>query len=281
MKTKICFCILIAAFITLPTAQANTSRELMRLQNEIKLLQQQFEEFNNSYNERLDALRSLIIQLNDQVAKSGSTLSSLGMALDNRTVDALNQDRSLLAEIRELSEKIDDASIGISVLAQQLNDFKLQSSMRTIDGPSALNLSPDTMFNQAMRDFILGDFDMAIEGFRAFVEMYPGGDQAARAWLHIGDSHASLQRLRDSVDAYTRVINDYPHTQVVPTALFKRANIEVALQEPSNAIADLRDIIERFPTSAEVELARVELQRLQSAAKPKPATKVPTAKPKR
>jgi TolA-binding protein len=201
------------------------------------------------------------------------------MTLNNQTDDARSQDGNLRTEIRELSEKIDDISIGVSVMAQVLNDYKLQATMRADAGGASL--PPDTMFNQAMRDFILGDFDMAIEGFRAFVEMYPGGDQAARAWLHIGDSHASLQRLRDSVDAYTRVINDYPHTQVVPTALFKRANIEVALQEPSNAIADLRDIIERFPTSAEVELARVELQRLQSAAKPKPATKVPTAKPKR
>ena len=277
MKTKICFCILIAAFTVIPPAvRANTQREVVRLQHEITLLQKQFQEFNTNHNERLDVLRSLIIQLNDEIARSNNTLSRITVALDSRTTDARNQDKSLQTEIRELSEKVDDVSIRISVLAQQINDYKLQTAMQA-DG-AASSLTPDNIFNQAMRDYMQGEFDMAIEGFRFYIETHPGGETAARAWLYIGESYHSQNKMKEAVEAFSRIINDYPQAPAVPTALYKRANTEIALQNRDNAIADFRDIIQRFPKASEADQARVELQRLQSA---KPATKTTTLTPSR
>ena len=277
MKTKICFCILIAAFAAISTARAGTKEELIRLQNEVRLLQSQFQEFNERYNERIDGLRSLVVQLNDEIARSNSTLSRLGTTLNNRTEDARGQESSLLSEIRALSEKIDDLAIGYSVLAQQFNEYKLQSTMRA--GASS-SLSAETMYNQAMRDYTQGDFDMAIEGFTAYVDTYPGGETAARALLYVGESYSSQNRLKEAVEAFTRLINGYPQTQVVPPALYKRARISVALREQDDAIADFRDILERFPNATESDLARVELQLLENSA-PKPKTPAKTTPPVR
>ena len=278
MKTKVCICILLAAFIALPAAQAGTKEELIRLQSEIATLQKQFLDFNENYSERLDGLRSLIIQLNDQIAKTNNNMSRLDTALNNRTQDARSQDKSLLEEFRSLHEKINDVATGVSVLAQQFNDYKLQASTRV--GPAS-SLSAETMYTQAMRDFTLGDFDMAIEGFKTYVDSYPGGETAAKALLNIGESYSFQNMLPQAVDAFTRVINDYPQATVVPTALYKRANIEIALQNIDNAIADFRDIIERFPTASEANLARSELRRLESAQKPKtvPKATTPARKP--
>ena len=277
MKTKICLCILIAAFAALPAAQAGTKEELIRLQNEIMALQKQFLEFNESYYERLDGLRSLIVQLNDQIAKSNNSISRLDTALNNRTETARGQETSLLAEVHALAEKINDLSTSVSVLAQQFNDFKLQSTMRS--GPSS-SLSADSMFNQAFTDYTQGDYDMAVEGFTAYIETYPGGETAARALLYIGDSNSSQDKLKEAVDAFTRLINGYPQSAVVPTALYKRANIEIALQDPDSAMADFRDILERFPTASEVDRARVQLQILETQKpKTKPKTTTPARKP--
>ena len=274
MRTRICFCIIIAAFIALSAAQAGTKEELIRLQNEVRILQDQFLEFNETYTARLDGLRSLVEQLNDEIARSNSALSRLGATLNNRTEDARGQESSLLSEIRALSEKIDDLSIGYSVLAQQFNDYKLQSTMRAA---SSSSLSADSMYNQAMRDYTQGDFDMAIEGFTAYVDTYPGGETAARALLYIGESYSSLNKLREAVESFTRLINGYPQTGVVPPALYKRARISVALREQDDAIADFRDILERFPNAPEADLAKVELQLLESSApKPKTAAKTTT-----
>lgn len=278
MKTRIYFCILIAACVAVSAAQAGTKEDLMRVQNDVRVLQQQFLDFSKGSNERLDGLYSLVTQLNDEIAKLNSTLSRMGATLNSQTNDARGQETSILAEIRKLSEKIDDAHTGISVLAQQFNEYKLQASMRPAGAGSSL--SAETMYTQAMRDFTLGDFDMAVDGFRAYVETYPAGETAAKALLNIGESYSFQNRLKEAVEAFTRVINEYPQTAVVPTALYKRANIEIALQEPENAVADFRDIVERFPTASEADLARAELRRLESAPKQKtvPKATVPPAR---
>jgi len=270
MKTRICVCILIAAFVALPAAQAGTKEELIRIQNEIRILQKQLSEFDEKYNERLDVLYSLVVQLNDQIAKSNSNLSRMDAALNSRTEDARSQDRSLLAEIRGLSQKIDDITVSISVLAQQFNDYKLQTAMRT-EGAGA-GLSAESMYNQAFRDYMLGDFEIAIDGFTATVETYPGGETAAKSLLGIGESYVGLNRLKDAAAAFTRVINEFPQAAVVPTALYKRAMVSIGLQERDNAIADFKDIIQRFPTAAEADQARGELRVLENAQKPKPKT---------
>ena len=79
MKTKICFYILLAAFGAVSTVQAGTKEELIRLQNEVKIIQRQFQEFSESYNEHLGAVHSLVIQLNDEIARTNSTLSRMGV----------------------------------------------------------------------------------------------------------------------------------------------------------------------------------------------------------
>ena len=264
---------MIAAFIALPPVQAGTKEELIRLQSEIMTLQKQFLEFRENQNESLAALRSLVVQLNDEIARTNSTLSRLGVSLDSRTADARSQDNSLLAEIHALSDKLEDTSIVISVLAQQFSDYKLQATMR----PSAASsLSADSMYTQAMRDFTLGDFDMAIEGFKAYVDAYPAGEIAAKALLNTGEAYSYQNMLPQAVGAFTRVINDYPQAVVVPTALYKRANVAIAMQERDDAIADFRDIVERFPTSSEADLARSELKQLENASKSKSGAKTTT-----
>jgi len=273
MKIKICFFVLITAIAAIPSARAGTKEELIRLQNEIRAIQADVSESNMKTSERLDVIYSLLTQLNDEIARSNSALTRLGATFNNRTEDARGQEMSLLSEIRDLTQKIDDLSIGYSVLAQQFNDYRAQSTMRAGVGSS---LSAETMFNQAMRDYTQGDFEMAVEGFTAYVDTYPGGETAARALLYTGESYSGLNRLREAVDAYTRLVNGYPQTAVIPPALYKRAKIELALQEREDAIADFRDVVERFPNAPEADLARVELQLLESAPKPKTAPKAQT-----
>ena len=275
MKTRICLCILIVAFVAIPSAQAGWKEEVVRLQSEIRAIQADASESNEKIKERLEGIYSLLTQLNDEFARSNSTLSRLGSALNNRTEDARGQEMSVLSEIRELSQKIDDLSIGYSVLAQQFNDYRLQSTMRA---GAASSLSAETMYNQAFRDYTQGDFEMAIEGFSAYVDTYPGGETAARALLYIGESYSDpeINKLREAVEAFTRLVNGYPQSTVIPAAIYKRARIELALQEQDNAIADLRDIIERFPNAPEADRARVEIQLLESAPKPKPTPKAQT-----
>jgi tol-pal system protein YbgF len=266
MKPKIYFCLLIAFAPGLSPAFAGTKEELMRLQSDVLALQNQMREFEKTLNERTDGLKSLVEQLNDQVAKSNLILGTISKTMENQASGARSTDQSLLQEIRALSAKIDDANTRISAMAQQLADLKVQA--KPIQGGGT---SEDSIYNQAFADLVQGNFDLAIQGFTAYLSSFPGGEKAASAQYNIGEAYYSQNKLPQAIAAFTRVINDYPGMDKTPTALFRRAKAELAMQETKNAIADFREVVEKYPQATEAGLAKDELQKLGvSATKPAP-----------
>ncbi len=269
MKRNIPFCLLAALLAVCPLAEAGTKEELVRLQSDVLALQNQIREFDKGYAEKLDSLRSLVIQLNDQVARSGLILDRISTAMENSESGKRTADQSLLEEVRRLSAKVDEASTRISAMALQLGELKVQSASLETAVPSGL--SPEVLYNQAYGDFVQGNFDLAIEGFTAYVSTYPAGDRVPDALLNIGDAYAASNRLPQAVGAFTRVINDHADSDKVPSALYKRARVELAMQEKENAVADLRNIVEKFPQSPEAVLARGELNRITGSKPAAPA----------
>ncbi len=275
MKRKIFFCMLIAFLIASAPAKAGTKEEVMRLQSDVLALQNQIREFEKTFNDRTDGLKSLVVQLNDQVAKSNMILNRISATLDSQTSGTRSADQTLVQEVRALSGKMDDAATRISALAQQLNELKVQSKPLSQEGLPGGNLSPDSMYNQAYSDFVQGNLDLAIQEFTAYLNTYPGGDKAASALLNIGDAYLNQNKLPQAISSFTRVINDYSSSdKVVPSALYKRGLAEVAIQETDNAIADFKNVTEKYPTAQESEMAKAELKKLGvGTAKPAPRRK--------
>jgi tol-pal system protein YbgF len=277
MKRKIYFCLLIAFWALSPSAQAGTKEEIVRLQSDVLGLQNQFRELQKTFSESTEGLKSLVVQLNDQVAKSNILLGSVSKSLENQASGANSADQTLLQEIRTLSGKLDDIATRISALAQQLNDLRVQSKSLTQAGAPGGSLSPETMYSQAFNDFVQGNLDLAIPEFTAYVSNYPGGDKAATALLNIGDAYLNQNKLPQAISSFTRVINDYPSSDSVASALYKRAKAELQMQEIDNAVADFRSIVEKYPATQEAEQAKAELQKL-GLSPTKPAKEQPRRK---
>lgn len=261
MKQMIVFCLLTAIASVLP-AQAGTKEELIRLQSDVHALQTQIRELEKNFSEKTDGLRSLVAQLNDQIAGSNLVLEKVVSSLENQVADARSNESELLDEIRALSAKIDDTGTRISALAQQLSELKMQARPITQGGLSGSGLSPETIYNQANTDLIQENFDLAIQGFTSYLNDFPDAPNAAAAQYNIGVAYYSQNRLQEAISAFTRTITNYPDSDRVASALYKRAVAELAMQESDNAIADFKDIITRYPTVPEADLARAELKKL-------------------
>jgi len=272
MNRKICFCLLMAFMAALPAAQAGTKEELMRLQSDVLALQNQIREFEKTFNLRTDGLKSLVEQLNDQVAKSNLILGRISTTLETQATGAQSADQALLQELKALTAKIDDSNTRISVLAQQLAELKVQSKSLSSPTPVEQPQSGDSVYNQAFTDLVQGNFDLAVQGFTTYLNSYPGGEMAASAQYNIGEVYYSQNRLPQASAAFTEVLKTYPGSEKEASALFKRAKIALAMQKTPNAIADFKDVVARFPDSPESGLAKSELQKLGvSSTKPAPA----------
>lgn len=267
MRQKFFFFFLGILCIALPSVQAGTKEEIMRLQSDVLALRDQFREFEKSFNDKMDGLKSLTAQLNDQVAKSNLLLERVSTILENQASGANDENQAILQEIRTLASKIDDNSMTISAMAQQLNELKIQSNSLIAGGRSGGMQPPEVLLKQANDDLMEGKLELAIKEFQEYLNIYPGDVKAAEALLNMGVAFYYQKNMQQAINAYTRVINDYPSSDQVASALFKRANVELETGNKENAIADFKNVIEKFPSTPESEQARTKLEELGVSVK--------------
>jgi tol-pal system protein YbgF len=262
MKRKIGIFLLSMLWASLPLAQAGTKEELARLQSDVLALQNQIREFDKNYNEKLEGLKSLIVQLNDQVAKADISLKRISDTMEGQANGRQSADQALLQEIRNLSGKMDDTSTRLSVLAQQMAELKLQSKPMVQESISTGDLSPESVYDRAAGDLVRGNYELAIQGFASYLSSSPAAAKAPNAQYGIGEAYYYQTNMQQAIAAYTKILMDYPDSDLCASALYKRAKAELAIRESENAIADLREIIERYPSSSEASLAKTELDKL-------------------
>jgi tol-pal system protein YbgF len=246
------------------TAQGGTKEELVRLQADVLALQNQMRLFEKTLNERTDGIRSLVVQLNDQVGQSSLVLGKLTSTLETQSSGDSATLQAVLREVKNLSSRMDEANTRISALAQQIIDMKMQSKPAPTrafqDSPDAL--SADRIYSEAYSDLIQGNLDLAIQGFNAFLTNFPTSDRADDAQYNIGEAFYNAQKYPEAVSAFSKVITDYATGDKVASALFKRGKAYLELQQKPNATADFKAVATRFPTAPEADLARTELTKL-------------------
>jgi TolA-binding protein len=270
MKGKIYFGLLIALMLLSPSANAGTKEELARLQADVNDLRNQIQELERTFSVRVDGLKSLLEQLNDQVASSNLVLERVSKAMEMQASGAQSSDQILLQEIRSLSQKMDEMGTRVSAMAQQLNELQVQSQSFRQTSSFGGGLSPSDLLDQAEGDFVEGNLDLAMQGFSAYIDNYPGGEKAVAALNRIGDIYEYQGMEPEAMAAYTRAIDEYPDREGVASALFKRANLELNMGEKDKATEDFKSIVVDFPDTDESELAKEKLKEL-GARIPRPA----------
>lgn len=259
-----------------------TKEEIMRLQADVLALKNQISLLDKTFTERTDSIRSLVVQLNDQVGKSSMVLGKVMTSLETQSSGDTSMQQSVLQEIKGLSSKMDDANTRISALAQQVSDIQVQSKPITqrlfqtaSDNPDMLAMAADQIYGEAYNDLIQGNLELAIEGFSAFLKDFPTNEKADDAQYSIGEAYYASRKYQDAIEAFARVISNYASGGKVPSALYKRGKAAMALQQKDAAVADFKSVLEKYPTAPEANLARAELDKLgiDTSKLAKPAVK--------
>lgn len=262
--TQLCLTVLLGVA---SSAHAGTKEDIARLQADVLALQNQIRLLEKTFAERTDGIQSLVVQLNDQVGKSSLVLGRISTALESQSSGDTSTLQAVLKEVRDLSSKMDDTNTRISALAHQIADMKVQSKptaqrlFQTIgDNPDAL--SAGQIYSEAYSDLVQGNFDLAIQGFKAFLKDFPTNDKAGDAQYNIGEAYYNSNRYPDAIAAFSKVLTDYATGGKAASALFKRGMGELALQQKDNAIADFKTVFDKYSTAPEASLAKAELGKL-------------------
>lgn len=281
---KIGYLFIIMVLGVASTAQAGVKEELVRLQADVLALQNQLRLLEKNFSERTDAIRSLVVQLNDQVGKSTLVLGKITTTMENQSSGDTASMQAVLKEVKDLSGKMDDANMRISALAQQVLDMKVQSKpiaqrafQNLADNPGQAPAVSNQIYSEAYNDLLQGQWDLAIQGFTAFLKNYPTHEKADDAQYNIGEAYYNAGRYAEAVSAFTKVVTDYAEGDRTASALFKRGKSELSLLQKDPAAADFKTVATKYPDAPEASLAKAELLKLGIDLS-KPAAKAPVKK---
>ena len=119
-------------------------------------------------------------------------------------------------------------------------------------------MPPEEVYRNALDDYTKGNYDLAIAGFRNYIQNYPRSSLVANAQYWLGESYFSQKNYQQAVTEFDTVIRDFPDSPKVPSAMFKEGDAYLQLGDNQRATQVLCDLItsKKFSRTREAQLAR-------------------------
>lgn len=271
--------LLSAAFISAlllfasPTQAGKKELEaIAKLQAEVLILQRQLRDLQESFDRGTGQWLTLLGQIGENITALQRTLTALqetfGDAQTRMTSQLTRLDSRLTAletHLRTTSERLVQLNDQIAALSQNLAHAQQR-------GPTALDpTDPIQLFSAAYGEYLKGNYELAIDQFRQYIERFPTLETTDNAQYWIGECLYSLGRYEEAIAEFDTMLRTYPRSDKALAARLKRALALLELNRRDEAIAELRAIAQEPVSSGEVLTARQRLQQLGvSLEEPRP-----------
>jgi len=265
------------------TAASAASKEQLQMMADIRMLQEQAQQLQLLIGALNESLKAVNTRLDQQSETNRRSFAEQKLGSDNLTND-----------LRVVREKMDDNNVRIGSLTQEVDALRqtvqqlsvpppmptaatTENGAAPADGtappptpapspvPMAAGASPQRLYDSAWSDYTASQFDLAIQGFEAFIKSFPRSEQADDAQVLIGNSYLQAGKFDKAVEAYDLAIRTYPTGNLIPDAWFKKGTALLDLKQPEQALEAFEYVVKTYPQSAAASLAR---QQLAQAKKP-------------
>jgi len=120
----------------------------------------------------------------------------------------------------------------------------------------------DTLYQNALRDFTTGKYDLARQEFSDYVKNYGSTDLASNAQFYLGEISYAQGDYKDAVGQYNNVLSNYPQSYKLAASLLKKGMAELELGMKATGARDLKEVVRRFPGSDESRRASAKLKEM-------------------
>jgi tol-pal system protein YbgF len=132
--------------------------------------------------------------------------------------------------------------------------------------PSAAAPSADLLYSNGLRDLNGKKYDLATQEFGDYMKFYSTTDLASNAQFYLGEIFFAQQQYDQAIDAYGKVIENYPKSFKLAPAHLKRALALISLGEKTSGVNELRMVVKTYPGTDEERRAKAKLQELGLAS---------------
>jgi tol-pal system protein YbgF len=272
--------------LLLATPAFSVSKEIVQLQTQVQALQDQMTQMRQSFDERMGVMKNLIEQSTDNVNKVASAVSDLTQQLQKSETKNGASDDQLSGQIQSLNDSVDELKARMTKIGQQLDAIQTaQTNMQQqappagtqpaqpgqpgpTGVPQAANQAPppDVLYNNALRDYNSGNFDLASQEFGDYLKYYQSTDLAGNAQFYLGDIDYRQGNFEAAVKAYDTVIEQYPDGNKAAAAQLKKGYALLELGQRQAGIRELNALITRYPRSIEATQAKDRLKKLGASS---------------
>jgi len=190
----------------------------------------------------------------------------------------LLQIEKIESEMRINADKLDQNTYKLSQLSQQIADinYRMKSGSssssypaRTAVSPSSSvesrqysSLTPNQIYQTAYADYLKGNYNLAIEGFREYLNRYPDSELAAAVQYWLGECYYARGDYKQAIDEFDKVIINYENDEKVKSAALKKGFALFELNQTGQGVIIMQQIIREFPHSKQARIAKEKLEGL-------------------
>lgn len=282
--------VLVVAIVALTLAPATpalaVSKEMVQLQTQVQALQDQMARMQQSFDERMGVMRNLVEQNTDGMNKIVAAMGELQKALNQAHNDASGRNDQVSGQIQALNDSIDELKGRMAKISTQLDQLANQQQNLPSQGavgaanpgsgpsaapPQAQAPPPEVLYNNALRDYNSGKYNLASGEFADFLKYYPTHDLAGNAQFYAADIEFRTGNFEDAVSGYDKVLEQYPGGNKASAAQLKKGLALIQLGDKAAATKELQSLIQRYPRSIEATTARDQLRKLGATTTAKPS----------
>lgn len=239
----------------------SSSTELEAISVQIRDVQQQLLQLQKASPSQ-DDVTALGARVDDRVASIQVTQADLATSVD-----------SLALQVEQLQNKLEDTNFRLAQLALQiaatqkeLQAVRLAAEEAQRAGapspPAEEPGDPQALYDTAYNDYVAGNFDLAILGFRQYLESFPDTDQSDNAAYWLGECYYRQSRFKKAIEQFDLVLDRYETSDRAASALLKKGYAYLELNERAQGVVQLQKVICEHAGTDEAVLARNRLREL-------------------
>jgi len=259
------------------------SKEIIQLQTQVQDLADRMAKMQQSFDERMGVMQSLVEHSSDNVNQLSQSVKAMQKTLQQQNSDSQAKVDQVSSQIQTLNDTLDELKARLAKASKQLDDIQGQQqnlppspspSGSTTTGPASQAPQADILYNNALRDYNSGRYELALSQFQDYLKLYPNTELAGNAQYYVADMEYRAQNFEGAVRDYDKVLEQFPGGNKAAAAQLKKGYSLLELGRKEAGVRELNALIQRYPKTIEATQARERLQKLgASAARPAAAAK--------
>jgi tol-pal system protein YbgF len=252
------------------TTKARLQDVQKRLDQDVQGMQKRIEALDANVKGTVDA-QKVMADMADHGARADQ------LAMDIQLLQGRLEENNF--RLAELAQKLDDRGVRVAELSARIEELEakiklLSAATTTVAGqtatatdkdkqPAPKTIEPSEAYRQAKSDFDKGNFDLALAGFRNYLQQFPAASQADAAQYWVGECLYSLKDWSKAIEAFATVIKTYPKSDKAPGAKLKIGLSYLNEKNSAKAKEYLDRVIKEHPGTNEAEIAKGRLAKIK------------------